>query len=148
MKKEKKNPRTQYLGNGFSMAIVKKTSRMGLLIVKLITAFRGFKVGLESRRLRVVRRWGGGRWHQAVSCVDHGAPFCAPRSMWSWPIQPFPVKFSCRLQWPHNWDSIQRITGVPGRSGGKRRRVDEGNESWEEWEKKMGGTAALRFIQV
>ena len=57
----KKNPRKEYLGNGFAMAIVKKTSRMGLLIVKLVTAFGGFEVGLETRRLRVVSRCGGRR---------------------------------------------------------------------------------------
>lgn len=48
------NPRKGYLSNGFAMAVVKKTSRMGLLIVKFVTTLGGFEVGLETRGLSVV----------------------------------------------------------------------------------------------
>lgn len=42
------------LSNGFAMSVMKKTRRVSFLVLKLISAFRGFEIGLETRRLCVV----------------------------------------------------------------------------------------------
>ena len=54
------------------MGVMKKTGRVSLLVMKLISPLGGFEIGLQSRRLRRYRR--RRRWHhRAVSCVHHSA---------------------------------------------------------------------------
>ena len=49
------NENQSHLSDGFAMGVVEKARRVSLLIVKLISTFWGFEIGLQTRRLSVPR---------------------------------------------------------------------------------------------